>query len=97
MLLKRKPTASPVLKIWSVAKIIAGCYLTFANMSVSKLQMSIMTNSDVLGNEAEMITQFTSIGVIVGAVFGLLWLAALPVFLLIWLNRARIREDIRSW
>lgn len=32
-----------------------------------------------------------------GAVFGWLWIAALPVFLLVWLNRSRVKAEIASW
>ncbi len=98
MLLKRKPKASILLQIWAVAKMLVGSYTTYASMSLTKLQMSIMTSSGALGDDGgATLNQFTAVAVKVGAVVGLIWLAALPIFLLIWLNRAKIKEDIRSW
>ena len=32
-----------------------------------------------------------------GAVLGLLWFWALPVFLLVWFSRSRIRDEVAGW
>ena len=44
-----------------------------------------------------MIGSITSYAVWAGMAFGFLWLAALPVFVLIWFNRAKVKQDIRAW
>jgi len=99
LLLKRRRDASTILQAWSVLKLVAGGFLLFRHTSLTRVQMDIMTQSGAFGpgSGSDLVDRVTSISIWAGFAFGVLWLAALPVFLLIWLNRARIRADIRSW
>jgi len=49
------------------------------------------------GKEAEMINNIASYGLWIGLIFQLLWLAILPVFILIWFNREKAKRDMSSW
>ncbi|NNE90036.1 MAG: DUF4064 domain-containing protein [Verrucomicrobiales bacterium] len=98
LLVKRKKMASPVLQGWSVLKIFVGGYLAYLNYKVS----SILTTKAIAGAaggdpSAEQFTEFFSSMMGVGYICGFIWLGALPVILLIWLNRKPIKDDIASW
>ena len=97
-LMKRKKIASPVLQVWAVLKVAAGGFLNYKNFHLTREQLEI-TNSVQAGNAeiAQMTESITTVSLIVGMVFGGLWLLALPVFLLVWLNRAKVKEEIQSW
>lgn len=97
LLLKQNSKSPWILKSWAIAKMAAGLYTTMVNMSLTKMQMGIITSSSTFGEDGEMINQFANVGAIVGAVFGLLWIAALPAFLLIWFSRPKVKADIASW
>lgn len=98
LLVRRKRTASALLQAWAVLKILGGGYIQFRNLALQKTQMSIMfSGKEFAGEGAEIAGSITSVATTVGLVFGLLWLAALPVFLIIWFNRARVKEDMEAW
>ena len=44
-----------------------------------------------------MINNIASYGLWIGLIFQLLWLAILPVFILIWFNREKAKRDMSSW
>ncbi len=96
MLLKRKPASSVVLQAWAVLKILGGGFIIFKSMAVQKTQMAIMFSATA-GSEAEMIGNITRYAMWFGLAFGLLWLIALPVFLLIWFNRDTIKTQMSEW
>lgn len=101
LILRHRRTGSPTLQTWSFLKIVVGGLFLFKSVSLSRLQMEIMMSSNAMGGagsaEAQMIGSITSYAVWAGMAFGFLWLAALPVFVLIWFNRAKVKQDIRAW
>ncbi|MCG8602242.1 MAG: hypothetical protein MI807_19005 [Verrucomicrobiales bacterium] len=97
-LLKRNPLGAPLLQIWAVLKIVLGCYFNYRNYGLTQMQMKIQMSVDGMNAQAaEMTETITNVAVLGGMIFGILWLIALPVFLLIWLNRAKIKQEIQSW
>lgn len=96
MLLKRKPMSSLVLQAWAVLKILGGGFMIFKSMAIQKTQMDIMFSATA-GNEAEMIGNITKYAVWFGLAFGFIWLAALPIFFLIWFNREKIKTQMSEW
>ena len=99
LLLRRRKAASPVLQIWAVLKLIVGGLVTFRSAALSRIQMEIIMSNDALGTgkEAAMVSTFANYGVWIGLIFGLLWTAALPIFMLIWLNREKAKQDMANW
>lgn len=99
LLLRRRKAASPVLQIWAVLKLIVGGLVTFRSAALSRMQMEIIMSNDALGTgkEAAMVSTFANYGVWIGLIFGLLWTAALPIFMLIWLNREKAKQDTANW
>lgn len=109
VLLKRMKLASPLLQSWAVVKIVAGGFLLFQSGALSRTQMRLIyeatdkTLSSSGGGSAgagpvtSSMMQFTEYAMWAGLGFGLIWLAALPVFLIAWFNRERIRDEVATW
>ena len=96
MLLKRKPVSSVTLQAWAVLKILGGGFMIFKSMALQKSHMEIMFTATG-GSEAEMIGNITQYAMWFGLAFGFLWLIALPVFILIWFNREKIKTQMSNW
>ncbi|MDF1739282.1 MAG: hypothetical protein P1U86_08990 [Verrucomicrobiales bacterium] len=96
MVLKRKPVSSVTLQAWAVLKILGGGFMIFKSMAIQKTQMEIMFTATG-GSEAEMIGNITKYAMWFGLGFGFLWLIALPVFILIWFNREKIKTQMGEW
>lgn len=101
LLLRKRPSAPLVLQLWAVLKILVGGYFSFRSLSLTRLQMEIMMGQDMGpmtgGREMEMIQRVTDYAVYGGMIFGLLWLAALPVFFLIWFAREPVKTEMSTW
>lgn len=106
LLLKRRKVASPLLQTWGVLKILAGGFILFRMTSLTQLQMGIIMESTLAtaskggasgGPDMAMVNQFTTYAVWAGLGFGFLWLAILPVFLIIWFNRHKVSEQMKTW
>ncbi|MDF1861941.1 MAG: hypothetical protein P1U87_17110 [Verrucomicrobiales bacterium] len=97
-LIKRRPVASILLHVWAALKIVLGSYLQYRNWSLVKLQLDIQNSATGISESAAQITEkITTVIVGVASVGGILWMLALPVFLLIWLSRRKIKAEIREW
>lgn len=99
LILRRRKTGSPLLQLWAVLKILIGGVLIYKNSSLTGMQMNLMLSSETLGGaqEAQMVGSIASYAVWIGLAFGFIWLCVLPVFLLIWLNRSKIKAEISTW
>jgi len=99
LILRHHKAGSPLLQIWAVLKILIGGGLIYKNSSLTGMQMNLMLSSETLGGaqEAQMVGSIASYAVWIGLAFGFIWLCVLPVFLLIWLNRGRIKGEISTW
>jgi len=100
MLLKKNAKGPIALQIWAVLKILVGGYFTFRSMALTRIQMDLtmgMTGTGMGGQEVEMMKRVTDYAVYGGMIFGMLWLAALPVFFLIWFGREPVKEEIAKW
>lgn len=97
LLLKRNPKAPIFLQVWGVLKILAGGYFSFRSMALTRVQMDLMMEMNGGGSEAEMMQKVTDYAVFGGMIFGLLWLAALPVFFFIWFGREPVKQEIAKW
>lgn len=98
LLLKRKPAGSLALRAWSVLKILGGGFLLYKGAVLSGKQFGLLVGGNAAGtSQAEMIGDISSIFTKVVVLFQGLWLIALPLFLLIWFGRSKIREEISGW
>ncbi|MDF1825176.1 MAG: hypothetical protein P1U68_11070 [Verrucomicrobiales bacterium] len=98
LLLKRKPLSAAIISVWAILKILIGGYFSMRSLSMTKMQLDItMSMGDVQGKDAEMISRITEYATYAGAVFAILWIAALPVFFLIWFNRQPVKNEIKTW
>lgn len=95
LLLKRKPGAKPVLMTWAVLKIAAGAFISFKNYGLTRIQMDLISGQ--AGEGMAAFERITDISATVGLIGGMIWIAALPVFLLIWFSRSKIRREMAEW
>ncbi len=99
LILRHHRAGAHLLQVWACLKIIVGGLLIYKISSLTRMQMDLMFSSEALGGgkEAETVGTITSFAVWIGLAFGFVWLCVLPVFLLIWFNRTKIREQISNW
>lgn len=109
LLLNRRPLAPRLLMIWSYAKIVAGIGSAFVGYQMQRGQMramqetmnSAVAKSSAAGGSPTAIpaTFGTMMDVFTGIFFfiGVIWVCALPVVFLIWLNRSVVQADIATW
>lgn len=98
VLLKRRRAASLLLQSWAVLKLIAGSALLIKQSALTERQMELMTfGGELSGQATDVPEKAAGISVLFGLIGGFVWLAALPVFLLIWLNLPKIKRDLARW
>jgi hypothetical protein len=106
LLMKQRRIASPLLQTWGILKILAGGFVLFRMTSLTTKQMAIIMEATIAsaskgrtggGGELEMVNQFTTYAMWAGLGFGFLWLAILPVFFIIWFNRRKVIDQVKTW
>ena len=93
---KRKRSSMRLLKFWAVAKIPLVVIVTIAGVLMQELQFEVMGQSPGL-TSMPFGGVFFDVMIVVSFVFGLGWGWALPVFLLIWLSREKIKNEVAGW
>lgn len=91
----RRRSARGLIMCWAVAKIALVCLSSYIGYQVGQAQMTAVTQSGV--NVPVNMGAMMPIMNIVGVVFGIAWGWMLPVFMLIWLMRRKIRNETASW
>ena len=100
VLLKRKAIASIILQSWAVIKIVVGGFFAMQEFSMTKKMFAMTMDASLegAGAEAEKIAGTVGSAVVaLGLGIKIVWLSALPVVLLIWLNRQKIKDQIAKW
>ena len=95
-LTKRRRSTMRLLKLWAVMKIPFVVITTIAALLMQERQFEIMSQPSS-GIATPFGGEFVSVMIVVGLVFGLAWGWALPVFLLIWLRRGKIKDEVAGW
>lgn len=104
MLCNRKRIAAPTLKTWAVLKIAVGLCASWIGYKSSAAVMESIgeimeTTSGPSGGPSSSgvpdMAELMNMGVIIGAVSGLIWMLLLPVFFLFWFNRPAVKEDMK--
>lgn len=97
-LLRRKPSGPLLLKIWSILKIVVGGFLIYKGAELSTDQVEILVGGGAAGtDQAEMAGNIASIVTKATIVFQSIWLVLLPIFLLIWFSRSKVKETVAKW
>ena len=96
-LLKRRSWGHRVCLGWAGLKMILVIYMATIQYQIAIDQAEAIRNDPNMQSLpapfASIMQSFGMIGVIVGVIWG--W--ALPVFLLVWLSRRKIRAEMQSW
>ena len=96
--LKKRLLGARMLVIWSVLKILFGTGYAIMGQSMQKDQFAIMFGPhSQMGEMGDQISGFVQASARAGIVFNILWTAILPVFLLIWFSRKKIKASIATW
>ncbi len=93
---KRKRSSMRLLKFWAVMRIPVVVIVTIAAVLMQELQFEIMGQSPGL-TPMSFGGGFFDVMIVVTLVFGLAWGWAFPVFLLIWLSRGKIKNEVAGW
>ncbi|MBP7948326.1 MAG: hypothetical protein KA004_01635 [Verrucomicrobiales bacterium] len=108
LLLMRRKAGVSVMLLWAVAKIAFVLVQAPLQMAMQKEMLPKMLEQQQKVVEAQSkksgqtapeinLSGFMDAAAGVGAVVGVVWGMALPVFLLIWFSRKGVRHDIASW
>lgn len=104
ILCNRKRVASPVLRTWAVLKIVIGLLGAWIGYKssvavVASIGDIMEATSGPAGSPSSSgvpdMAGIMNIGVIIGAVSGLIWMLLLPVFFLFWFNRSAVKDDMK--
>lgn len=94
LLLKRRSSSARIIRWWSALKLgsvlansVVGYFVTRETMA------AIATNTPGLPPMGQMQETFVFFGVLLG----LAWGCALPIFMLIWFSRNRIKQEMAHW
>lgn len=97
-LLKKRKTAIPLLRVWAAAKMVLVVVNAFIAYRIQEDQFALMQEAGTSAqNMPPGMDNFMNIVMIFSSIFGVLWGWALPVFLLIWLSRRTIQDQIKGW
>lgn len=83
LLIKRRPNAVSVVKLWAVIKTLISIFGTVVGYYYG-LELSKTEGSSTIFH---MVT----------TVLGFVWAMALPIFMFIWFARSSVREEVASW
>lgn len=92
----RAARSAQLMRVWAVLKLAVVALGTAVNYPVTKAQFETIQDDPKLGTAGvpsgfmDLISQF-----LLGCVA--LWGSALPVFVLIWFARRRIKSEVASW
>ncbi|MHC4443904.1 MAG: hypothetical protein ACYTF1_02960 [Planctomycetota bacterium] len=92
-LIKRRPWSPKLCKTWAVLKMVVAVIGMVVGIIMQQSTFEAMSQqSNVPG-----FGQWMFVGMLIGTCFGLIWGWALPVFMLIWFSRRKIKEEVVSW
>jgi hypothetical protein len=103
LLLMRKSLARPILMFWALAKI--GFSLWQAPISSAmqremlpvQMKYAAQTNPEATKQQPEELAKMMQAAGEVISITVVIWYMALPLFILIWMMRQRIRSEVATW
>lgn len=93
--LRRRPFARPGAFIWAACKLPLVVVSSVMSYLINRASFSALPEDDPAA--AMMNTGMMDAVSLGGTCFALLWGSALPVFLIIWYSRAKIRTEVAGW
>ncbi len=101
-LMQRRPRGRTLCLTWAALRmpvVVFGLVVGYLMQQDHLVAMQEMFASDpsVPAAMSAMFGRFMQAGVLAGSVIGLLWGWALPVFMLIWFSRGKIKTEVASW
>ncbi len=90
----RRRQAVVLIRIWAIVKILLSAGGSVIGYQSVQLQMEAIQNDP---SSPIMNTGIMGTFGMVGMVVGLLWACVLPVFMLVWFARGKIRREAESW
>ena len=97
LLLKRRPLCVPVIRVWAILKLVSIGVNGYFQFLIASDQMAVMFSEGALGSDLPVVKSISDATVVVVLVLSIIWMSLLPVFLLYWFARARIRTEIATW
>jgi hypothetical protein len=97
LLIKRRPLCVPVIRVWAILKLIAVGVNSYFQYLMATDQMAVMFSEGALGSDLNVVKSVSDATVIAVIILAVLWMSALPFFLLFWFGRPRIRSEIVMW
>lgn len=95
-LTKRRCSSIRLLKFWAVVKIPVVVIRAIAEVFMQESLFEIMSQSPS-STSMPFGGGFLDLMMVIGLVFTLAWGWALPVFLIIWLSRGKIKNEVAGW
>ena len=101
-LTKRSPRSPKTCRIWAGLKMLLVVYSSIIGFLVQQAQMEAMRRmlEEDPNAPAAMLGVFGTVMAVIGPaifVFAIVWGWALPVFMLIWFSRRKIKAEIAHW
>jgi len=87
---RRRPWSLPLTRRWAYAKLVVVVLGSILGIIMQREQMAAQSGPALPPRVMQAM-------VVAGAAVGLAWGAALPVFMLVWLARDRIRRHTAKW
>jgi hypothetical protein len=94
-LMKRHPGAPGLCRTWAVIKMVVALAVITIGWFVQQDMMASMSQARNIAQP--MPDEMMRVMMFVGLVFSLLWAWALPVFMLIWFSRPKIKSEVTTW
>lgn len=94
-LMKRRPWTIDVLRIWAGLYIVVSLVGTVVSYHMTKDMLQQI--STAAGPQGQFPVSMSQTFMGVGMVFGIAWSCALPVFILIWFARDKIKAETATW
>ena len=101
-LTKRSPRSPKTCRIWAVLKMLLVVFASIVGYLVQLAQMEAMQRmlEEDPNTPAAMVGFFGTLMAVFGPltlVLGIIWGWALPIFMLIWFSRRKIKAEIAQW
>jgi len=89
-LVNRRAWSVTTLRVWAVARIVFVVVVTWIS---SRMMDEMLQGMPATGASPGMVQSFQTVGL----AMGLIWGCALPILVLIWLAREKIKAETAGW
>lgn len=102
LLLKRKKIAPVLLRVWAVCYLLFGIFAVWKALPLVEEQMLYSAKLAVVGEDTppmdmEVFSSAMGIAAKVMTGLSLVWVLALTVFVLLWFQKRKVRDEVAVW